>query len=129
MSADFERLRSQVKRLRISLDSALAEGERVREQNEFLYERVRKLGQQKLDLLAENERLRSKVADLRDIAVDAGVERDQALATLDAVRKYADEREANGRRDRTVHSIRIASDLRRILNAADGGATTDSSDR
>ena len=73
------------------------------------------------DLLAENERLRSKVADLRDIAVDAGVERDRLLATLQAVREYAKEREAYGRRGRTVHSARIATDLISILDAADGG--------
>ena len=53
---------------------------------------------------------------------DLTAECDRLRATLDAVRKYADERAVNGRRNRTVHSIRIASDLRRILDAADGGA-------
>lgn len=63
----------------------------------------------------ECERLRSKVADLRDIAVDAGVERDQALATLKAVRELADEMEAEPWM--TIH----ADDLRRILDGAGGG--------
>lgn len=60
----------------------------------------------------ECERLRSKVADLRDIAVDAGVERDQALATLKAVREVVLDHD---------YPAGAIYDLRRILDAADGG--------
>lgn len=49
-----------------------------------------------------------------DLAVVA--ERDAALAKLEAVRKYADERAWYGQRNRTVGSNRIASDLLAILD-------------
>ena len=39
----------------------------------------------------------------------------KAQTTLDKVRQYAKDREAYGRRGRTVHSARIASDLFNIL--------------
>lgn len=44
-------------------------------------------------------------------------EKRAAEATLEKVRAYADERAANGRRGRQVHSARIASDLHDILGA------------
>lgn|GEM_PF-4585018 len=49
-------------------------------------------------------------------AVAAEAERDVLRAQLEGVRRYAEDREAYGRRGRTVGSARIASDLFRILD-------------
>lgn len=55
-------------------------------------------------------------------AVEALVaERDAANAKLEAVRKYADERAWYARRNTTVDSVRIASDLFDILGLGPDG--------
>lgn len=44
---------------------------------------------------------------------------DRLTEIVKAIESYADEREAYGRRGRTVHSARIASDLKAILHGED----------
>ena len=75
-------------------------------------------------LIAENSDCFARIRELRNEWLDAGeererlrAERDALRAQLDRVRKYADDREHYGRRNRTVGSARIASDLFAILDA------------
>lgn len=95
-------------------DQALADLAEVKESFGLLRDELAKTRGERDDLVTAAIRQKGR-------ANKAIIDRDQALATLKAVREYADEREAYGRRGRTVHSVRIASDLRRILDAADGG--------
>lgn len=75
------------------------------------------------DLLAEVERLRAAAMEAADaqsrLRKQLMAERDALRAQVAAVAEYAEGRAAHRRG--VLDSVRVASDLRQILNAADGG--------
>lgn len=92
----------------------------LRAENEYLNVANENLHERLVALRAENKRLRDDftVHLLKRRWVES--ERDRLAAVVERVLRYADEREAYGRQGRTVHSARIASDLRAIANPTTG---------